>query len=79
MPKIQSLLENFFMGKQLKKLNKDEAVAFGATVLAAMSSGADVEFHNVLSLDVYPFSIGLNVKGDQIDYVVLSKNTTLPT
>ena len=39
MPKIQSLLENFFTGKQLKRLNKDEAVAFGATVYAASLSG----------------------------------------
>ena len=29
-------------------------------------------------MDAYPFTIGLNVKGDQINDVVPTRNTTLP-
>ena len=39
-PKIQSLLTEFFDGKQLnKQLHPDEAVAYGATVQAGILSG----------------------------------------
>ncbi|XP_057755058.1 heat shock 70 kDa protein 18-like [Arachis stenosperma] len=38
-PKVQSLLQNFFLGKELcKSINPDEAVAFGAAVQAALLS-----------------------------------------
>merc|ERR1712100_525036 len=41
-PKIQSLLADFFNGKEpCKSINPDEAVAFGATVQAAILSGSD--------------------------------------
>merc|ERR1712224_18299 len=40
-PKIQSLLSDFFNGKEpCKSINPDEAVAYGATVQAAILSGA---------------------------------------
>ena len=39
-PKIQSLLRDFFNGKELNKsINPDEAVAYGAAVQAAILSG----------------------------------------
>lgn len=39
-PKIQSLLTEFFDGKQMnKQLHPDEAVAYGATVQAGILSG----------------------------------------
>merc|ERR1712226_1543764 len=39
-PKIQSMLQDFFNGKQLNRsINPDEAVAYGATVQAAILSG----------------------------------------
>merc|ERR1711967_36205 len=41
-PKIQNMLSDFFNGKEpCKNINPDEAVAFGATVQAAILSGAD--------------------------------------
>ena len=41
-PKIQSLLADFFNGKEpCKSINPDEAVAYGATVQAAILSGSD--------------------------------------
>ncbi|KAJ0044667.1 hypothetical protein Pint_06291 [Pistacia integerrima] len=39
-PKVQQLLQDFFNGKELcKKINPDEAVAYGAAVQAAILSG----------------------------------------
>ncbi|KAK8601590.1 hypothetical protein V6N12_051419 [Hibiscus sabdariffa] len=39
-PKVQSLLQDFFNGKELcKSINPDEAVAYGAAVQAAILSG----------------------------------------
>merc|ERR1719218_146404 len=41
-PKVQSMLSDYFNGKEpCKSINPDEAVAFGATVQAAILSGAD--------------------------------------
>merc|ERR1712224_702275 len=54
-PKIQSMLSEFFNGKELcKSINPDEAVAYGATVQAAILSGADKseKLSELLLLDV---------------------------
>merc|ERR1712070_339016 len=53
-PKVQSLLSDFFGGKELcKSINPDEAVAFGAAVQAAILNGESSEkVGNVLLLDV---------------------------
>ena len=57
-PKIQSILKEFFHGKELnKRLNPDEAVAYGATIEAAIKMGAYSE--DVVLLDVCAFSLGI--------------------
>lgn len=56
-PKIQSMLSDFFNGKEpCKSINPDEAVAYGATVQAAILSGADKseKLSELLLLDVTP-------------------------
>ena len=48
-------------GKELnKKLNPDEAVAYGATIEAAMEMGEYAE--DITLLDVCPFSLGIGVE-----------------
>ncbi|XP_026443331.1 heat shock cognate 70 kDa protein-like [Papaver somniferum] len=79
-PKIQSLLQDFFNGKKLcKSINPDEAVAYGAAVQAAILSGeANEKVQNLVLVDVTPLSLGVQTKGGGMS-VVIPKNTSIPT
>merc|ERR1711957_1139766 len=79
-PKIQSLLTDFFNGKEPNKsINPDEAVAFGATVQAAILSGKDKseKLSELLLLDVTPLSLGLETAGGVMT-TLIKRNTTVP-
>ena len=79
-PKIQQLLSEFFNGKELcKSINPDEAVAYGATVQAAILSGIkDEAINDVVLLDVVALSLGLETAGG-IMTTLIPRNTTKPT
>ena len=79
-PKIQSLLSDFFNGKELcKSINPDEAVAHGAAVQAAVLSGNSSEkISDLLLLDVTPLSLGLETAGGVMTKLI-ERNTTVPT
>lgn len=79
-PKIQTLIKNFFNGKEpCRSINPDEAVAYGAAVQAAILSGNQSEkIQELLLLDVAPLSLGLETAGGVMT-VLIKRNTTIPT
>lgn len=79
-PKIQSMLSNFFNGKELcRSVNPDEAVAYGAAVQAAVLCGGDaIGDKDILLIDVAPLSMGLETAGGVMTPII-KRNVTIPT
>jgi len=77
-PKIQSLLSNFFNGKELNKsINPDEAVAWGAAVQAAvLTNDIDTSKAPVL-VDVAPLSLGIETAGGVMTKLI-ERNKAIP-
>ncbi|XP_076914047.1 heat shock cognate 70 kDa protein-like [Bidens hawaiensis] len=79
-PKVQHMLLEYFNGRELcKSVNPDEAVAYGAAVLASKLSGnTEKSVQDVVLRDVTPLSLGIEAHGD-IFNVVIPRNTPIPT
>lgn len=79
-PKIRSLIQNFFNGKELcQSINPDEAVAYGAAMQAAILSGVKAKkLDDKVLLDIAPLSLGLETAGG-IMTKLIPRGTPIPT
>jgi len=79
-PKIQSLISEFFHGKEpCKSINPDEAVAYGAAVQAAILSGdkSNTQTDGMVLIDVTPLSMGIETAGGVMTKII-ERNSTIP-
>ena len=78
-PKIQSILKEFFNGKQLNKsLNPEESVSYGAAIQGAICTNYKDEYvEKLILLNVSPISLGFETEGG-IMSVVIPRNSTIP-
>ena len=79
-PKVQSMLQDFFDGKGLcRSINPDEAVAHGAAMMAAILNGeaGRNKIRDLMLVDVTPLSLGVETKGGAMT-VLIPRNTTIP-
>jgi heat shock protein 5 len=78
-PKVQSLLKDYFDGKEPSRgINPDEAVAYGAAVQACILSDCDTDLGGIVLLDVAPLSMGIETVGGLLTKLI-SRNTVIPT
>ncbi|CAH0546572.1 unnamed protein product [Brassicogethes aeneus] len=77
-PKIQHLLQEMFPGKPINNsINPDEAVAFGASIQAAILSENAKGVPEILLLDVTPLSLGIETAGGMMA-TLIKRNSTIP-
>lgn len=77
-PKVQSLLEEYFDGKKASKgINPDEAVAYGAAIQGGILGG-ESGVEDVLLVDVCPLTLGIETTGGVMTKLI-ARNTVVPT
>ena len=77
-PKIQEMVKQFFDRNELcKSIHPDEAVAYGAAVQATLYNDKEEE-KKIQIFDINPLSLGVNLKGDRMNFYIL-KGMKIPT
>jgi endoplasmic reticulum chaperone BiP len=77
-PKVQSLIEEYFGGKKASKgINPDEAVAYGAAVQGGVLSG-ETGTEDIVLMDVNPLTLGIETTGGVMTKLI-PRNTVVPT
>jgi L1 cell adhesion molecule like protein len=77
-PKIQSMLKEYFGKDPCTGINVDESVAVGASIQASILTGVQSDkTDNIVLLDVCPLSLGIETSGE-IMTVLIPRNTTIP-
>ncbi len=74
-PKVQTLVKDFFGKEPNKSVNPDEVVAIGAAIQGGVLKG---DVTDVLLLDVTPLSLGIETLGGVMTKLI-DANTTIPT
>jgi L1 cell adhesion molecule like protein len=79
MPKIKQMLsDKFGAAKMRADINPDEAVAYGATVQAAIITGVDnEEIRDLVLIDVTPLTLGIETAGGIFEPLI-KRNTPIP-
>ncbi|CCW68691.1 unnamed protein product [Phytomonas sp. Hart1] len=78
-PKVQQLIKDFFGGKEPnRRINPDEAVAYGAAIQAAVLTGESELGGKVVLVDVIPLSLGIETVGGVMT-TLIERNTQIPT
>ena len=75
MPKVQSLVEDFFNKKPNRGINPDEAVSLGAAIQGGVLKG---DIKDIVLVDVVPLSLGIETLGGVFNKII-ERNTTIPT
>lgn len=78
-PKIQSMLREYFGKEPCSGINPDECVAYGAAVQAAILNGnKSQKIEDLLLIDVTPLSLGIETSGNMMT-VLIPRGSTIPT
>ncbi len=76
-PAVREMLEKKFPEKVRSNINPDEAVAYGATIQAALLSGGKFSSGEITLIDVTPLSLGIETAGGVMAKMI-RRNQTIP-
>jgi L1 cell adhesion molecule like protein len=77
-PKIQEMLNERFPNKLKSNINPDEAVAYGASVQAAILSHVnDEKLQSIVLIDVTPLSLGIETAGGTMT-TLIKRGSSIP-